>query len=338
MQGCREANLPDKGAAVTPSFRERPETEREPASMPEATFFLKPVPPFRLSLTAWAIRRRPENRMDLWEGTTYKRVLALRDKAVRISVTQAGLTSSHLRVTVAGIDLDAPTKAQITSALDRLLGRRIDLRSFYCFASHDSRLSDIVQRFYGLKPPRFPTVFEALVNGIACQQLSLAVGITLLNRLAEAWGLPFQGRDEIQYSFPAPEQLASAKVPVLQQLGFSSNKSRALIELASAVAMGRVDLERLACVDDQEAIARLLDIRGVGRWTAEYVLLRGLGRTNIFPGDDVGARSNLARWLKLRKPLDYGGVARTLAKWEPYAGLIYFHLLLDRLSEAGHVE
>jgi DNA-3-methyladenine glycosylase II len=296
------------------------------------------VPPFRLNLTAWAIRRRPENKMDLWDGTTYKRVLALRDKAVKISVTQAGLRSSRLRVTVAGIDLDAPTKAQITSALDRLLGRRIDLRSFYCFASHNPRLSDIVRRFNGLKPPRFPTVFEAVVNGIACQQLSLAVGITLLNRLAEAWGLPFRGIDEIQYSFPTPEQLASAKVPVLQQLGFSSNKSRALIELASAVAMGRVDLERLACVDDQEAIARLLDIRGVGRWTAEYVLLRGLGRTNIFPGDDVGARNNLARWLKLRKPLDYGGVARTLAKWKPYAGLIYFHLLLDRLSEAGHVK
>jgi DNA-3-methyladenine glycosylase II len=276
--------------------------------------------------------------MDLWDGTSYKRVLMLRDKAVKISVTQAALTSSRLGVTVTGIDLDSSTKAQISSALDRLLGRSIDLRPFYYFANHDTRLSGMVQRFYGLKPPRFPTVFEALVNGIACQQLSLAVGITLLNRLAEARGLPFRGSDETQYSFPTPEQLASAKAPELQQLGFSSNKTRALIELASAIAMGRLDLERLGRVDDQAAIARLLDIRGVGRWTAEYVLLRGLGRTNIFPGDDVGARNNLARWLKLRKPLDYGGVTRNLAKWRPYAGLIYFHLLLDRLSDAGHVK
>ena len=305
--------------------------------MPEATFFLRAVPPFRLNLTAWAIRRRPENKMDLWDGTTYKRVLALRDKAVKIFVTQAGLTSSRLCVTVAGIDLDVSTKAQITSALDLLLGRRIDLRPFYRFASHDPRLADIVRRFYGLKPPRFPTVFEALVNGIACQQLSLAVGITLLNRLAEAWGLPFRGPDEIQYSFPTPEQLASAKAAELQQLGFSSNKSRALIELASAIAGRHMDLERLASIDDQEAIARLLDIRGVGRWTAEYVLLRGLGRTNIFPGDDVGARNNLARWLKLRKPLDYPGVARISRKWRDYAGLIYFHLLMDRLETAGYL-
>ncbi|MFZ0595057.1 MAG: hypothetical protein WAM39_31640 [Bryobacteraceae bacterium] len=305
--------------------------------MPEATFFLKAVPPFRLNLTAWAIRRRPENRMDLWDGTSYKRVLTLRDKAVKISVTQTKLTSSRLRVAVAGIDLDGSTKAQIISALDRLLGRRIDLRPFYCFASRDLRLSDIVQRFYGLKPPRFPTVFETLVNGIACQQLSLAVGITLLNRLAEAWGLPFQGPDETQYSFPVPEQLASAKASELQQLGFSSNKSRALIELASAIAGRRMDLEHLASIDDQEAIARLLDIRGVGRWTAEYVLLRGLGRTNIFPGDDVGARNNLARWLKLRKPLDYPGVVHIFRRWKDYAGLIYFHLLMDRLETAGYL-
>ncbi|MFZ0591592.1 MAG: hypothetical protein WAM39_14095 [Bryobacteraceae bacterium] len=304
--------------------------------MPEATFILNAVPPFRLDLTAWAIRRRPENRMDLWDGTTYKRVLTLRGKAVKISATQtAGLTSSRLRVNIRGIDLDSSTKAQITSALNRLLGRRIDLRPFYCFAKQDSRLFDLTQRFYGLKPSRFPTVFETLVNGIACQQLSLAVGITLLNRLAEARGLPFRGPDETQYSFPTPEQLASAKAPELQKLGFSSNKSRALIELGSALAAGRLDLERLASADDQDAIARLLDIRGVGRWTAEYVLLRGLGRTNIFPGDDVGARNNLARWLKLRKPLDYRGVARISRRWRAYGGLIYFHLLLDRLAEAG---
>ena len=83
---------------------------------------------------------------------------------------------------------------------------------------------------------------------------------------------------------------------------------------------------------------RLRGLRGVGRWTAEYVLLRGLGRTTIFPGDDVGARNNLQRWLQLAGPLDYEGVQRTLARWQRFGGLIYFHLLLDRLEEAGHLQ
>jgi DNA-3-methyladenine glycosylase II len=60
-----------------------------------------------------------------------------------------------------------------------------------------------------------------------------------------------------------------------------------------------------------------------------------LGRTHIFPGDDVGARNNLQRWLHLAKPLDYEGVRRVQSRWDGYAGLVYFHLLLDRLAEAG---
>jgi DNA-3-methyladenine glycosylase II len=306
--------------------------------MVDKEFSLRAIAPFRLDLTAWAIRRRPENRIDLWDGVTYKRVLCLGGKAVQIRVTQGALARSRLRVTIAGVDLDSSGKAEIILTLDRLLGRRIDLRQFYSFAAQDARLGHLAQRFSGVKPPRFPTVFETVANGVACQQLSLAVGITLLNRLSEGWGLQFHGSDGPQYSFPTPEQIAAAKISELKQLGFSSNKGRALIELASAIAAGRVDLERLAFVDDREAMARLLEIRGVGRWTAEYVLLRGLGRTNIFPGDDVGARNNLARWLKLRKPLDYPRVAHVLGKWRAYAGLIYFHLLMDRLAGAGFLK
>jgi DNA-3-methyladenine glycosylase II len=82
-------------------------------------------------------------------------------------------------------------------------------------------------------------------------------------------------------------------------------------------------------------VARLRGLRGVGRWTAEYVLLRGLGRTHVFPGDDVGARNNLGRWLGLSSALDYDGVRRAVAAWHPYAGLVYFHLLMDRLASRG---
>ena len=80
------------------------------------------------------------------------------------------------------------------------------------------------------------------------------------------------------------------------------------------------------------------ELRGVGRWTAEYALLRGFGRLQVFPGDDVGAQKKLARWLGRSRPLDYAGVARAVAPWQPYAGLVYFHLLLHGLSLAGAFE
>jgi DNA-3-methyladenine glycosylase II len=126
-------------------------------------------------------------------------------------------------------------------------------------------------------------------------------------------------------------------VPDLFRLGFSRQKSRAMIELARSITDGSLDLEVLATVPDDAVMDRLCKLRGVGRWTAEYVLLRGLGRLHLFPGDDVGARNNLRRWLRLRKALDYEGVRRVLARWDGYAGLVYFHLLLDRLAVAGHL-
>jgi DNA-3-methyladenine glycosylase II len=111
-----------------------------------------------------------------------------------------------------------------------------------------------------------------------------------------------------------------------------------MLELARSVADGDLDLESISGLPDEAAIARLRELRGVGRWTAEYVLLRGLGRVHVFPGDDVGARNNLQSWLGLPKPLDYDGVHRTLHLWRNYGGLLYFHLLLDRLADAGAVQ
>jgi DNA-3-methyladenine glycosylase II len=75
-------------------------------------------------------------------------------------------------------------------------------------------------------------------------------------------------------------------------------------------------------------------IRGVGRWTAEYVMLRGLGRINIFPGDDVGARNKLIEWLGAGEPT-YDSVGKMLARWHPYGGLIYLHLIVNAAAAGG---
>ncbi len=225
-------------------------------------------------------------------------------------------------------------KAAVAPILERMFGLNVDLGEFYRFAIRDARLAPLAERFQGMRPPRFPTVFEALVNGIACQQLSLTLGIMLLSRLSQAYGLVACEGNPAGHAFPRPEDLAGLDPRALRPLGFSYQKSRAIVEAARVVCEGQLDLESLADLPDDQAVERLQQLRGVGRWTAEYVLLRGLGRWHVFPGDDVGARNSLTQWLKLRKPLDHDRVKRVLASWKGYGGLIYFHLLLDRLAAA----
>jgi DNA-3-methyladenine glycosylase II len=300
---------------------------------------IEPSAPFRLDLTAWALRRRAHNEIDRWEASTYRRVLSVEGGPIALSVSQdGGAEAPSLSVAIGGRPIDRRAELAARAALDRLLGLPVDVSGFAAMAAPDPLLGPLAERMRGLRPPRFPTVFEALVNGVACQQLSLAVGIHLLNRLTADRGQPTAADPEGPRSFPGPEQLASVRPDELRRHGFSSAKARTIVETAQAIVSGSLDLEALEHLDDRESIGRLMSLRGIGRWTAEYVLLRGLGRLHVFPGDDVGAHNKLKRFLDIDGRLDYDGVARLVARWQPYAGMVYFHLLLDSLPEARQIE
>jgi hypothetical protein len=152
---------------------------------------------------------------------------------------------------VQGERIGPGTKPAVTAALERLLGLRIDLADFERFAARDARLWPLARRFRGMKPPRFPTVFECLVNAIACQQVSLTVGILLLGRLAGAFGLEAKRGDPKARAFPRTEDLAGRKPEELRPVGFSRQKARALIDLDGAIAEGRLDLEGMATESDE---------------------------------------------------------------------------------------
>lgn len=297
-------------------------------------FYLTPVPPFRLDFTVWTLRRRIENAIDRWDGETYRRVLPINGSPIELAVRQTRPPQRpRIEVRVSGASADARTKAAVTTAIELLLGIRIDLTEFYRFASSSSRLNRLATRFRGMKPPSFPTVFEALVNAIACQQVTLTLGIQLLNKVAMHYSMSFD--EDSAFAFPRPEDLADRRPDDFRRLGFSRQKGRAIIELAQSSASGDFGLNALAALDDGAAVERLQAHRGIGRWSAEYALLRGFGRTHIFPGDDIGARNRLQQLLKLHEKLDYATVAHRLRRWRPYGGLVYFHMLLDGLAEAG---
>jgi DNA-3-methyladenine glycosylase II len=256
-----------------------------------------------------------------------------------VTVRQTGTPDAPRLAVSAMIDAQVDTaaaRAELTTTLVRLLGLEVDIDEFYALAARDPDLGPLADRFRGLKPPRFPTMFECVANAIACQQLTLTVGITLLNRLADSHG-PVARNPPVTtgHAFPDPGDLVLGTTAGLRAMGFSTRKATALLEIARHIDSGELALESLQNVNNDDASDSLQHLGGVGRWSAEYALLRGLGRLDGFPGDDVGARNNLARRLGLAAPLDYAGVQQAVARWAPFAGLAYFHLLLERIDEAG---
>jgi DNA-3-methyladenine glycosylase II len=261
--------------------------------------------PFRLDYVVWALRRRAHNEVDRFDGGCYRRVLYLAGEPADVTVRQdfageAPSLTAELRCPAGPVD----GAAEARPVLERMLGLGTDLAGFYRVAACDTRLNSLGARFRGMRPPCFPTVFEAVVNAVACQQLSLDVGIHLLNRLARRFGPAVPG-PVTRYGFPAPARLAAAAPTELRALGFSTAKARTITSIATQVAAGALDLEALRDTSDDWAMSILLSLPGIGRWSAEYVMLRGLAAYHVLPGDDVGARNNLRRRFGLAQDAGY---------------------------------
>lgn len=307
------------------------------------TSSLSVLAPFRLDYTVWALRRRQKNLIDRWDGIQYHRIVVFDNNPVQLTVTRGRGKRGNLVLTLhSKKGITAQVHKQARALVRQMLGVTVNLEPFYALAGKHGILGTLAAEFAGVKPPRFPDVWEALVNAIACQQVTLDLGILLLNRLSERYGPVFVDGGERYYAFPRPVDLASVSEAEVKQLGFSYQKARALKELAIQITERSLDLAALAKMNNNDALAKLLSLRGVGRWTAEYALLRGLGRLDIFPGDDVGAQNNLQRLFGLAAKPDYGKIGSLTAPWNPYQGLVYFHLLLEKLRQKGvvpaHVE
>lgn len=299
-------------------------------------FTLAPRPPFRLDLTVWALRRQAHNQVDGWKSETYRRIWRFGDHWLKLRLWQ---TRSDPEPFLEGEIYEGPDDAQaiswIREQLTWTLGLDRDLGSFHALAAADPSLAPLAARYCGLRPPRFPSLFEGLVNAIACQQVSLHLGIILLNRLS---ALCHEEAGAMQvHPFPEPSSLLRQGACALRGLGFSRQKVAALRALAEEAAGHGLKHEDWTELSNAAAVQRLTHLRGIGRWSAEYALLRTLGRLDVFPGDDVGARKSLGRWLGDSGTLDYVGVAERLRHWQPYAGMVYFLLLLRRLEGQGHI-
>jgi DNA-3-methyladenine glycosylase II len=299
-----------------------------------STLTLSPRRPFRLDLTARVLRRTVRNEVDRWDDGEQAYCRAVRTEAgvVEVRVTQtAPPTDPELEVRIEGPGATLlATRHHVATTLERSLGIGVDLDGFYELTAGDPFLGPLADRFRGVRPPRFHSWIEGLVAAVSCQQITLVAGVQLLNRLARLAGPIGPDRHP---AFPSAEDLASVPPAQIRALGYSGRKAEVISSLSHGIACGDLDLDPLEHAADDEVRARLCELRGIGPWSAEYVMLRFLGRLHVFPGDDVGAQNKLQRLLGLDVRPDRRATLELLEQWAPYAGLIYFHLLLESWPE-----
>lgn len=293
-------------------------------------FELQVTAPFRLDFTVAVLQRWSQNALDRWDGRYYRRLLIFGHTPHAVCVSQQQVPDTPtLDVEVSAPLIVSNAREQTISALRHALGLQLDLAPFYRLAKHHIRLQELIRPFTGMRPSRFLTLYEALVSAVACQQISLPLGIQFLNRLSERYGAAAHCLTPSR-TFPLPETLAQLEPMDLRTLGFSTQKGQTIIRLSRLAIEGKLRREDFETMDDVTIHHRLCEISGIGPWTADYVLLRGMGRLSVFPSKDSGALNGIKAWLNIKHTPDQKQLHRILAPWRPYAGMIYFHLLLRK--------
>ena len=208
-----------------------------------------------------------------------------------------------------------------------------DLNGFYKMAKEDIILKPLVQNYYGLRIIGMPDLFEALVWAISGQQINLTFAYTLKRRFVEQFGESVMFKGETYWLFPTPERIATIQVDDLRQLQFTLRKSQYIIDIAKMMASGQLLKGKLLLKTDYEEMKKyLVTIRGVGAWTADYVLMKCLQQPESFPIADVGLHNALKKQLVLnQKPTieEITSYAKHWTGWQAYATFYLWRSLYD---------
>ncbi len=196
-------------------------------------------------------------------------------------------------------------------------------------AASDPRLAALIARSlrYNIKPAVRIRPFHALAESIAYQQLSGKAAATIFGRVRALYP---EGK------WLDPEKLLATRDETLRAAGLSRGKTAALKDLAAKTLDGTVPSARaLIRMSDEEIIARLTTVRGIGRWTVEMLLLFDLGRPDVWPVDDYGVRKGFAKVFGKRKPPTPKQLMKLGEKWRPYRSVAawYFWRALDALEK-----
>ncbi len=292
--------------------------------MPASTKVLPAPQPFDFALTAaHQTNYRGKAGSDLLADGVYYRALWLNGEPVGVAA----------RPVEDGIEVSLPGGGT-TQTLDAaaewvawLLGLDVPMDGFYEMLANDPVLADAIGGLRGLRHTRTETVWEALVHAVVGQQVSGVVARVIRDGLTTEYGTEITIDGHLIHAFPRPQTLLEAGHDALRALKLSARKAEYVLGIAEIALRGGLDHAALEPLSDEEAIDLLSGIRGVGRWTAQWTLMRALGRVDALPAGDLALQRVVGEWYFDGKRLTEQELEEFAERrWKPYRGLAVTYL------------
>jgi DNA-3-methyladenine glycosylase II len=298
---------------------------------------LTPIPPYDFALVAaYATYFQGRYAADHFQDRVYRRLLEIRGRLCLVKVRSIGsVDAPSLEMTLKCNVLSEKIVSEARIKVAHLLGTEQELEPFYRMVLKDPVLNPIVKNLRGLHIPQTLSLWEGLVLAILGQQVSSHVARIMRNGLVERYGLALKESGETYRIFPRPEALVEAGLEELYAIKLSKRKARYIFDIAAALASQERDLDSLRSLPDEEVVRKLMEIRGVGPWTAHWILIRGLGRPDAFPHGDLALRRTMGHLFNNESIFEPEEALNYSYRWSPFRSYVTTYLFAAIRSMAA---
>ncbi|MCU0447911.1 MAG: DNA-3-methyladenine glycosylase [Microscillaceae bacterium] len=287
-------------------------------------------PPFSFVECYRFLARSPNELLHQTQDNKIRKLLKINNLNVLFELSEAPQDAIDLLV------LNQKSTPEILSVIEKYviqwLDLNTDLQQFYALAQSDQVLKRLVNQYYGLRLVGINDLFEAICWAIIGQQINLNFAYTLKKRWVETFGESLDYAGNRYYLHPDFACISHDIYKELIKLQFSKQKTTYIIEVALAMQNGAISVEKLRQLSFAEAKNHLCQIKGIGNWTANYVLMKSLRQREALPIEDVGLHNALKNQLNLsQKPTlaEIKTMAQNWQGWEAYATFYLWRSLLD---------
>jgi len=281
------------------------------------------VPPeFSFDLCISFLQRSPKELLHRVGENSVRKLIRIDNEDVLFELRPS--QDHQLEVSILNAKLSEHQKQELTHYIKEWFDLETDLKPFYSLVVNDKLLKDLVKKYYGYRIIGQPDLFESLVWAVLGQQINVQFAYTLKQRFVQNFGAKLIFDNQDYYQFPTPKAVAVLSDEHLLPLQFSSQKSRYTVLIAEAFSSGEVSKEKLKGLSLQEAKEKLMKIKGVGNWTANYALMKTFRYPDAFPLEDAGIHNAIKKLKKLERKPTLEEVKKTFNKykgWEAYATL-----------------
>ncbi|WP_100374303.1 DNA-3-methyladenine glycosylase family protein [Bacillus sp. FJAT-45037] len=219
------------------------------------------------------------------------------------------------------------TRKEVAEYIWEWFDLNTNLDKFYELADSDNILMDITQKYYGLRMINIHDLFETIVWAILGQQINLTFAYTLKRRFVEQFGQSLTFDSTTFWVFPSLDKIVSLDVQDLRKLQITVKKAEYIIGIAKAMKDGELTKELLIKQQNYHQVKEfLMQFRGVGAWTADYVMMKNLHIKNSFPMADVGLQNALKKLLSYERKPTIKEMKELSVRWEGWQAYATFYL------------